>query len=434
MTSGQSDSLERSEHVVAGHHVLDLLQVPLVRGLAGTADLDQVHVMHQPAVVPDRAVADDGIADRQLAHLLGDLGRIDRIGGRDRAQIMARGGIHARLPHRRHGLVPFEELLREGAAGVVVGPGEAGDVGEALRDIQPHALDVGEERRRRHEADPRLLQSELVGGFERIDDVVAAARDHDAARLGGLRGQDERAEILHADRMLDRPERLAAHLLDGLAEIRFQRVAEGVVGGDEEPGVELLLAQRLHQAVGVGIGIPHPVEGRGPAALARQRQRARGAGDVDLLEGARDLLHRQCGAGVRHVHDQRNALGVVPAPRDRGGDVGLVLMVAADRLDRLAQHRPAHLLDRHPGARQRARTALVGEVAGHVVEHADGDGCRFGLRMRGMVVQASMQAAEMTTTLLVMTLSVARSYRLYANNHPCRVNGVGVAADRAGAK
>jgi hypothetical protein len=43
-------------------------------------------------------------------------------------------------------------------------------------------------------------------------------------------------------------------------------------------------------------------------------------------------------------------------------------------------------------------------------------------------VQASMQAAEMTTTLLVMTLSVARSYRLYANNHPCRVNGVGVAA------
>jgi hypothetical protein len=51
-----------------------------------------------------------------------------------------------------------------------------------------------------------------------------------------------------------------------------------------------------------------------------------------------------------------------------------------------------------------------------------------------MVVQASMQAAEMTTTLLVMTLSVARSYRLYANNHPCRVNGVGVATDRARAK
>src|SRR4051794_6637799 len=52
---------------------------------------------------------------------------------------------------------------------------------------------------------------------------------------------------------------------------------------------------------------------------------------------------------------------------------------------------------------------------------------------RGTVVQASMQAAEMTTTLLVMTLSVARNYRLYANNHPCRVNGVGVAVDRAGA-
>src|ERR1700704_5639098 len=36
---------QRPEHVVAGHHVLDLLQIPLVRGLAGSADLDQVHVM-----------------------------------------------------------------------------------------------------------------------------------------------------------------------------------------------------------------------------------------------------------------------------------------------------------------------------------------------------------------------------------------------------
>jgi hypothetical protein len=33
-----------------------------------------------------------------------------------------------------------------------------------------------------------------------------------------------------------------------------------------------------------------------------------------------------------------------------------------------------------------------------------------------------------------MTLSVARSYRLYANNHRDGVNGAGVAADRARAK
>jgi hypothetical protein len=32
-----------------------------------------------------------------------------------------------------------------------------------------------------------------------------------------------------------------------------------------------------------------------------------------------------------------------------------------------------------------------------------------------------------------MTLSVARRYRLYANNHPCGVNGVEAAAARAGA-
>src|SRR4029078_11105715 len=47
---------QRPEHIVAGHHVLHLFQVPLVRRLAGPADLDQVHVVHQTDGVPDLAV------------------------------------------------------------------------------------------------------------------------------------------------------------------------------------------------------------------------------------------------------------------------------------------------------------------------------------------------------------------------------------------
>ena len=83
------------------------------------------------------------------------------------------------------------------------------------------------------------------------------------------------------------------------------------------------------------------MEGCGRAALAGQSKRAGGAGDVDLLEGASDLLHRKRGAGVRHVDNQLDILVVVPTTRDRGGDVRFVLMVAADRLDWLAQYRAA---------------------------------------------------------------------------------------------
>src|SRR5919108_474392 len=73
---------------------------------------------------------------------------------------------------------------------------------------------------------------------------------------------------------------------------------------------------------------------------------------------------------------------VLPSPRDPGGDIWLVLVIAADRLDRLAQHRAAQFLDRHFGGGEGPRATLVGKIAGHVVEHADGDRLRLRLCMR----------------------------------------------------
>ena len=40
-------------------------------------------------------------------------------------------------------------------------------------------------------------------------------------------------------------------------------------------------------------------------------------------------------------------LGVIPAPRDAGADIGLVLMIADDHGDRLAQYLAAEIVYRH---------------------------------------------------------------------------------------
>src|SRR5882757_4053656 len=107
---------QRAKHVVAGERILDLLQVPWVLRLARATNLDEIHVVHEPAVVPDLAIADDGIADRHLAHFCRDRGDVERLGGLDRAQIVTRGRVDTGLAHRRHGLVTLVEFLGEGPA------------------------------------------------------------------------------------------------------------------------------------------------------------------------------------------------------------------------------------------------------------------------------------------------------------------------------
>jgi len=87
------------------------------RGLEGRRTSTRYMYMHQPAVVPDLAVTDDGIADRQLAHLSAT-GRIDRMAARRRADNGAWRNYTPACPIGGNGLGRSKELLREGAAGV----------------------------------------------------------------------------------------------------------------------------------------------------------------------------------------------------------------------------------------------------------------------------------------------------------------------------
>jgi hypothetical protein len=148
-------------------------------------------------------------------------------------------------------------------------------------------------------------------------------------------------------------------------------VAEGVVGRDEEDAAHALLDHGARQPVAVSPGIVGPVHRVGRAFLAGQQRGAGARSDHHLVAVAHDLVDGERDAGIRQVDDHADALGVEPAPGDLRPDVGLVLMVAGDHLDRLSGGAAAEILHRHLGGEQRSRPLVVRIDARHVVEHAD---------------------------------------------------------------
>jgi hypothetical protein len=79
-------------------------------------------------------------------------------------------------------------------------------------------------------------------------------------------------------------------LLHHLGAIPLQSVAEGVIGGDEGPGVAALLDDRAAGAVGEGPAIVGPVNGiRGEGDAGKVGRAARRV-DEDLVLLARELV------------------------------------------------------------------------------------------------------------------------------------------------
>jgi hypothetical protein len=119
-----------------------------------------------------------------------------------------------------------------------------------------------------------------------------------------------------------------------------------------------------------------PVEPVGRAGRARERRRRRGHDDIDLLLLGGDLLHRKRYRRQREVGDHVDALGVVPAARDGGGEIWLVLVISVDQLDLFAKHAAAKILNRHFRGFDRPLAAKIGIDPGLIVEDADLDALR----------------------------------------------------------
>ena len=173
--------------------------------------------------------------------------------------------------------------------------------------------------------------------------------------------------------MTDLADDLAAALLDDVGRIAFQCHAEGVVGGDEEPGVLAALDHRPAGDVGQRIGVIGPVHRVRRAGNARNVGTTTAGVDVDLVLLAGQCRNRQRHRGGWHVEDRVDLVVVVPVTGNADADVGLVLMVGGDHLDRLALHLAAVVRYRHLHRGHRTLSGRVGVKARHVGEDADLD-------------------------------------------------------------
>ncbi len=181
--------------------------------------------------------------------------------------------------------------------------------------------------------------------------------------------------------MLDAAEHLAAGLHHHIGGVLFQVLAERIIGGEEEPGLETGLDGGEPGDVGLPKRVVGVMHGVGTAGLVAQADRGRAGIHHDLVARLRDLAGGQRGGGRRHVVQHLDTLVVEHVARDAGGKVGLVEMIGRDDLDLASQHLAAKVLHRHLRGGLRARAGDIGIKPGHV-ENAAELQRRLALRQR----------------------------------------------------
>jgi hypothetical protein len=95
-----------------------------------------------------------------------------------------------------------------------------------------------------------------------------------------------------------------------------------------------------------------------------------------------DFLHCKRNRGIGYVDNGVHAFHVDPAPRDRGADIRLVLVVGVDDLDRLARGLAAEILDCHARRFDRAFARGRRQDAGLISQHAQLDDAARNFRLR----------------------------------------------------
>src|SRR5690606_9381496 len=193
----------------------------------------------------------------------------------------------------------------------------------------------------------------------------------------------EGGEVGGAQRHAHGVAHVAACLLHDGRGVTFERVTEGVVGGDEEPFLAAVVHHGGTRAAGQGGGVVGPVHGVGAALCIGQVGGCGAHDDERLLLLGSHTGHGQRGAGVGAADQHVDLLLIEPLAGARGGNVGLVLVVGNEELDLLAVDLAPHVLDGHPDGIATGLAVDVGVDARHVgdetnANHIIGNACGKG--------------------------------------------------------
>ena len=244
---------------------------------------------------------------------------------------------------------------------------------QALRNLQPHAVDVIDEQQERHHGLAALLDAELVGLLDRVDGVAAGIGKADHLGLGILRLQQEGSEIRGAERMLARTQHLAAVLLDVVGGFRLDTLAERVIDRDEVPVLAAARHHRRRCRVAGRPGVVDPLNGVGRTGLAGEIGTGGGRRQERHPRIPQQRIDGKTNGRIRHVDDGVDTFDIEPFARDRLSDIGLVLVIGVDDFDLDALAAAVEILRRHARGFHRTHAVGILEDAGNVVEHADAD-------------------------------------------------------------
>ena len=308
------------------------------------------------------------------------LGRV-RAGLPDRLQILKHGGIGAGVDHIGHAARAIKETLAEGAAFIITIPIKPLGQRQALGGLRPEAMHFGQGKQQGREPLAALHDAEFGGLFDGVGGVQPGIGEANDLCARGLRLQKERRIIGGGQRMAHGALHGAAVSLDEIAGLFLQRIAEGIIRGQEEPAIAALTHQGAAGADCQRVGVIGPVEAIGRALFPGQRRGGSTGDDIDLLLLPGNALHGQRDRGGCQFHDAVHLILIVPLAGDIGGHIGLVLMIGGDHLDRLAEHGAAEILDRHQRGFIRPGPAKIGINAGLVIQNTDLDDLVGDLRL-----------------------------------------------------
>ncbi len=206
-----------------------------------------------------------------------------------------------------------------------------------------------------------------------VDRVAAGIGEPDHLGAGALRLEQEGREVARRERHLGRAEHLAAAAGDDGSGLALERLPEGVIGGEEEPGIPAALDHGAAGAVRQRVGVVGPVDGIGRALRPGQVGAAGARIDEDLVLLAGDLADGERHRRGRDIEDGVDPVPVVPLPGDAGADIRLVLVVGGDDLDADGFVDRREVFHRQLRRGDRSLAADIGIDPRHVVQDADLD-------------------------------------------------------------